>query len=139
MQKGALCEAAGAPAMLPRISDWVPPRSACCLVAAWLSVGTAGAAEAEERSLRQVTYDYAVTSYCGTLTPEVEAGFRRELAEVTARDGLSEADAKAQRIAGWVNADEEWGNRGLGGFRAWCQSEGAEAAAHFTSFATGVD
>jgi hypothetical protein len=64
-----------------------------------------------ERTLRRAVYDYAVTSYCGLLTAEVEFGFQRELTSLTDASGLSEADAKAQRIAGWVDADREWSNR----------------------------
>jgi len=92
----------------------------------------AAAHEGEEgRTLRHVVYDLGVTSYCGLLTPEVEAGYHREIAVLTERAGLNEADAKALRIAGWVDADLEWSNRGLGGFRAWCESEGLAAARHF--------
>ena len=83
------------------------------------------------RTLRHVVYDLGVTSYCNLLTPEVEAGYHREIARLTERAGLNEADAKAQRIAGWVDADREWGNRGLGGFRAWCETDGLAAARHF--------
>lgn len=86
---------------------------------------------AAPRNVRDVVYDYAVTSYCGVLSPEAEAGFRVELAELTARSGLNDEAVKAQRIAGWVAADKEWSNRGLGGFRGWCQTEGQEAARHF--------
>ena len=93
--------------------------------------------QAAEREVRDVVYDYAVTSYCGTLTPEVEAGYKSEVAETTARAGLSEDEAKKQRIAGWVAADLEWSNRGLGGFRAWCRSEGVEAARHFLEVLRG--
>ena len=85
----------------------------------------------EARTLRQVVYDLGVTSYCNLLTPEVEAGYHREIARLTERGGLNEADAKALRIAGWVDADREWGNRGLGGFRAWCETDGLAAARHF--------
>lgn len=99
----------------------------CCLV---LSLGSV-AAGAEPRGLRDIVYDYAVTSYCGLLTPEVELGFRRELARAALRSGADEEEARALRIAGWVDADREWSNRGLGGFRAWCQSEGVGAAEHF--------
>ena len=94
-----------------------------------LSFSNAGAEE--PRNLRKIVYDYAVTSYCGTLTPEVEFGFQHELAEATARAGLAAEEAKALRIRGWVDADLEWSNRGLGGFRAWCASEGVAAAEHF--------
>ncbi|MCG8361197.1 MAG: hypothetical protein MI920_37035 [Kiloniellales bacterium] len=92
-------------------------------------------ASAEGRTLRHIVYDYAVTSYCGLLSPEVEQGFQRELAAETARNGLDAEAAKAQRIAGWVDADREWSNRGLGGFKAWCASDGADAAARFLAVA----
>ena len=80
-------------------------------------VASESLAEQGERTLRRVVYDYAVTSYCGLLTAEVEFGFKRELAALTEARGLSEAEAKAERIAGWVDADREWSNRGLGGNR----------------------
>ncbi|MEM7222484.1 MAG: hypothetical protein AAF495_05865 [Pseudomonadota bacterium] len=91
--------------------------------------------DGQTRSLRNVVYDYAVTSYCGLLTPEVEYGFQRELAHLTRCGGLSEEEAKALRIAGWVDADREWSNRGLGGFRPWCREDGDPAAAHFLQIA----
>jgi hypothetical protein len=89
------------------------------------------------RTLRQVVYDLGVTSYCNLLTPEVEAGYHREIARLTERAGLNEEDAKALRIAGWVDADREWGNRGLGGFRAWCETDGLAAARHFLAIMRG--
>jgi hypothetical protein len=89
------------------------------------------------RTLRHVVYDLGVTSYCNLLTPEVEAGYHREIARLTERAGLNEADAKALRIAGWVDADREWSNRGLGGFRAWCETEGLAAARHFLAIMRG--
>jgi len=87
------------------------------------------------RTLRHVVYDYAVTSYCGLLTAEVEFGFQRELAAITEQSGLSSEEAKDLRIAGWVDADREWSNRGLGGFRAWCVEDGLPAARHFLTLA----
>lgn len=92
---------------------------------------------ADTRSPRHIVYDYAVTSYCGLLTPEVEQGFQHELATVTEESGITPEEAKELRIAGWVDADREWSNRGLGGFRAWCQSDGAEAAARFRGVMRG--
>lgn len=109
-------------------------RHGSCVTVAALLLCTLHAAEpqgAEPRTLRDVVYDLAVTSYCGLLTPEVEFGYHREIADLTARAGLDEETAKALRIAGWVDADREWGNRGLGGFRAWCETDGVTAAKHF--------
>ena len=94
-------------------------------------------AEEGPRSVRRIVYDYAVTSYCGLLTAEVEFGFKQELAAVTQRSGLSEAEAKSLRIAGWVDADREWSNRGLGGFRAWCREDGLPAARRFLDYTAG--
>lgn len=105
---------------------------ACCLL---LSVTST--ALGEKRNLTRVVYEFAVTSYCGTLDPEVEAGFRAELAALTERGEFDEEAARGLRIRGWVAADREWSNRGLGGFRAWCQSEGIAAASHFQAIARG--
>jgi len=106
------------------------------LAAAWAATALCfpAAAAAAERQVQDVVYDYAVSSYCGTLTPEVDAGFRAELRDVTAASGLSADEAKKQRIAGWVAADREWANRGLGGYRAWCQDEGVTAAGRFRAY-----
>ncbi len=90
-----------------------------------------------ERNLTQVVYDYAVTGYCGALTPGVEDGFRRELAAITARGGIDEESARRQRLRGWIAADREWSNRGLGGQRAWCREEGIPAARHFQAISEG--
>lgn len=102
-----------------------------------LALVPAVAAPAAERSLTLVVYDYAVTSYCGVLTPAVEAGFQKELAVLTARGGIDPETARRLRIRGWVLADEEWRNRGLGGQRAWCREEGQAAARHFRAIADG--
>ncbi|WP_193370648.1 hypothetical protein [Pelagibius marinus] len=103
-----------------------------------IACAAAGRGAAAERDLTRAVYDYAVTSYCGTLTPEVEAGFKIELAALTVRAGLDKEAARRLRIRGWVEADREWRNRGLGGQRAWCREEGLPAARHFRAIAIGV-
>lgn len=95
------------------------------------------AAGAEERTLTRAVYEFAVTGYCGLQDPAVDAGFRAEAAALTARGGLEPEDARRQRLRGWVAAEEEWRNRGLGGNRAWCAEEGAAAARHFRAIAHG--
>ena len=104
------------------------------LSALWVPT-TNAAHERADRGPRDVVYDLAVSSYCGLITPEVEAGYHREVTAVTTRAGLSEAEAKAERIAGWVDADREWANRGLGGYRGWCETEGLAAARHLRNIA----
>ncbi|MEO3430127.1 hypothetical protein AAFN88_14800 [Pelagibius sp. CAU 1746] len=111
---------------------------AAVFAAAAASIVPSNDAAASGRDLTRAVYDYAVTSYCGTLTPAVEAGFRKELAALTARAGLDAEAARRLRIRGWVEADREWSNRGLGGHRAWCEEEGLPAAYHFWEIAKGI-
>ena len=125
--------------MVPEVYELGAERSGNCLaLAVTLCLAWAFPAAAQDRSLTRVVYEFAVTSYCGTLDPEVEAGFRHELAALTARGGFDEESARRQRIRGWVEADEEWRNRGLGGNRAWCAEEGLAAADHFRAIARGT-
>ncbi len=125
--------------MVPEVYEW---GIRACRVAAFavaaILIAAASRGGAAERNLTRAVYDYAVTSYCGTLTPEVEAGFKKELAALTARAGLDAETARRQRIRGWVEADREWSNRGLGGHRAWCREEGLPAARHFRAIALGL-
>jgi hypothetical protein len=95
-------------------------------------------AQAEQASrgaaIKQVVYLYNVTEYCGLNTREVHDGYRREIRGLT-RDGrLPESTVRWLRIHGIIAADLEYDNRGLGGFRMWCRTEGAEAAKHFLAF-----
>ncbi|GAB4361314.1 MAG: hypothetical protein Kow00114_15760 [Kiloniellaceae bacterium] len=122
--------------MVPGVYEW-GRRSlrASALAAACLVPALAFAAPAAARGLADVVYEFAVTGYCGSQTPEVEAGFRKELARLTAASGVDAETARRQRIQGWIAAENEWRNRGLGGQRAWCAAEGDPAARHFRSIA----
>src|SRR3546814_19502530 len=70
-----------------------------CLLRAALSaailLASAGfSAAAGNRDLAQVVYEFAVTGYCGTQDAAVQAGFRAEVAALTARGGF---DAESVR------------------------------------------
>jgi hypothetical protein len=93
--------------------------------------GGEGWAEDLVRDLETVVYDFEVAGYCGLVTDQVAAGFRREYADVLRRDRMSEEEASLARRRAFVAVEAEWGNRGLGGFRGWCREEGRAAAAHF--------
>jgi hypothetical protein len=54
---------------------------------------------------------------------------------VVARDALDEAAQREQRLAALVAFDYEYQNRGLGGARAWCRTEGVAGAARLAAFA----
>jgi len=98
-----------------------------------------GSGRAEEplprtAALYAAHYGYAVCEYCGLVNFEVFDGFRREAATLIEREKLSEAAERKVRLRAWTDADLEWGNRGLGGFRNWCRTEGIAAAQHFIDF-----
>src|SRR3546814_12758507 len=82
--------------------------------------------------------EFAVTGYCGLQDAAVEAGYHAEVAALTARHGFDAEAARRQRLRGWVAAEDEWRNRGLGGNRAWCAGEGPPHARHFQAIARGV-
>lgn len=108
--------------------------------AAVLPAATAGAdgaaAPAAERfpELHGAYYDMSVCEYCGLVSAEVVDGWRREVADLLSRDGLDEAQHRAIRRKAWTAADLEYGNRGLGGFRNWCRTEGAAAVRRFLDY-----
>ena len=76
-------------------------------------------------------YDFEVASLCGLVSEPVRRGFHRHLQQLVDAAGLDRAAFEQARMRGWTAADREWANRGLGGFRGWCRSEGAAAAAAF--------
>jgi hypothetical protein len=111
----------------------------CAAVLAAAAVTSfSAAARAEPRSrgaeLKQVAYMYGVTEYCGLNSAEVHDGYRRQMRELTRRGGLPESTVRWLRIRGTIAADLEYGDRGLGGFRGWCRTEGIDAARHFLAF-----
>ncbi len=84
--------------------------------------------------LKRMAYLYGVTEYCGLDSAEVHDGYRRQVRDLTRRGRLSESTVRWLRIRGMVAADLEYGDRGLGGFRSWCRTEGLDAVRHFLAF-----
>lgn len=96
----------------------------------------AGPSSAEpDDPIEAVYYRYAVVEYCSLLSPMVAHGFEAERDRLVAEAGVDEEQHRLHRLAGWTAADREWSNRGLGGFRMWCETEGQAAAAGFTEVA----
>ena len=110
------------------------------MLAAALPGGPAAAWDADAPVTRQYPelhsayYDISVCEYCGLVTADVADGFRREVADLVARDVMSPDQDREVRLHAWTAADLEYGNRGLGGFRNWCKTEGLAAVRRFTSY-----
>lgn len=114
-----------------------PGLAVAAACAALLLIGAGSRAEepvSRGAALRQLAYMYGVAEYCGLNTAEVFDGYQRESRFIRRRDGLTDPTARLLRVRGLIEADLEYGNRGLGGFRHWCRTEGLDAAQHFLAF-----
>ena len=90
--------------------------------------------EPPSHPVARAVYDFALTEYCGLVTPDVLRGFRHTYQDLVAAHDLGEEEARAARIEAWMKIEQEWSNRGLGGFRGWCQIEGAQAVTRFEHY-----
>jgi len=86
-------------------------------------------------NLTEAVYFFEVTLYCGLATDAVIKGYRHLENGFRQTHNLTSEEVDKQRGKGWNLAHAEWQNRGLGGFRAWCATEGREAANALSSFA----
>ena len=94
-----------------------------------LAAATCVAAQPADRAeIRALLYDFEVASYCGLVTDDVGEGFRGKLTALVERDRVGREEMNALRGLAWQDAHEEWQNRGLGGFRAWCRGDAQRAA-----------
>lgn len=104
---------------------------------AWLLLGmpAAVAEPAPDGDLVRTYYDLEVTGYCGLATDDVGAGFRAQRDHIMRLNNIDDAAMQQARMQGWKQAHLEWQNRGLGGFKGWCRTEGAAAAQRFREIA----
>ena len=85
-------------------------------------------------NLAEAVYFFEVTLYCGLATDAVIRGYQYLEDDFRRTHHLTSEEMDEQRGKGWNLAHAEWQNRGLGGFRAWCATEGREAANALSSF-----
>jgi hypothetical protein len=132
---GRMSESTGRlPRRLPARAVMAPLALVAVVAVAVIAVERVREAAAREALVR-LFYDYAVTDYCGTVTAAVHRGFEQERDAAMAALRLDHDSVRPLRLAGWERADREWENRGLGGFRGWCRTEGIAAADRFASAA----
>ena len=80
------------------------------------------------QQLIEAVYRLEVAAYCGLTTDTVIEGYQRLEEELIVAGKLDDAEIDRARGQAWQAAHAEWQNRGLGGFRAWCNTEGRDAA-----------
>lgn len=92
--------------------------------AALLLAACVGNGEDDRRRVSALYYAAGVATYCSGLTEQAADGLGLAMRWVQATSPLNLENLAVARDAGYVAADYEWGNRGLGGFRRWCLTEG---------------
>ena len=85
--------------------------------------------------LEQLFYDRWVAGYCGLGGDEMQLAFERALADLRERRSPSDEALRGAENHALTLVEREWSNRGLGGFRVWCRTEGVAAAARIRRFA----
>jgi hypothetical protein len=85
-------------------------------------------------ALHDAYYNERVLEYCGGYTAEVHDGLLRRLHYLLASADIDAATIRSVKISGWTDADYQYDNHGLGGFRHWCATDGKKAADDFLAF-----
>jgi hypothetical protein len=81
--------------------------------------------------LSLLVYKMEVLNYCGLIDDEVSEGFKLRRDHMVLSLDLTPEDVQNARMEGWKFGLAEWQNRGLGGFKNWCNTEGKEIAEYF--------
>ena len=78
-----------------------------------------------------LVYKMEVLNYCGLIDDEISEGFKRQRDLMILSQNLTPEEVQNARMEGWKFGLAEWQNRGLGGFRNWCKTEGKEIVEYF--------
>lgn len=81
--------------------------------------------------ISRLFYDFEVAGYCGLVSDRAGRGFQHRAGQLIERHNLDQDTVDRLRGDAWQAAHAEWQNRGLGGFRNWCRTEGRAAARRF--------
>lgn len=84
-----------------------------------------------EKPLSLLVYKMEVLNHCGLIDNEISEKFKQQRDIIIARQKLTPEEVQDARMEGWKFGLAEWQNRGLGGFRNWCKTEGKEIVDYF--------
>ena len=79
-------------------------------------------------------YGIGVADYCGLITWEVNDGYERQIHYFLLTADIDKETERRIRISGSIEADYQFDNHGLGGFRGWCARDGRLAEREFLAF-----
>jgi hypothetical protein len=93
-----------------------------------------------EKPLSLLVYKMEVLNYCGLIDDGISKAFKQQRDHIIESQNLIDEDVQIARMEGWKFGLAEWQNRGLGGFRNWCETDGREIVEYFrnSSKPTGV-
>jgi len=118
--------------------SWVGLAAFAALMSVLLAPGSAradGAMTAKRISqLYHAYYGFGVADYCGLITWEVNDGYERQIRYLLLTADIDKETERWIRISGSVEADYQFDNHGLGGFRGWCARDGRRAQGEFLAF-----
>lgn len=118
-------------------------RVIAAVLAAWLTAGQAAAdpspAPRPADELYRLDYRFGVALECGLVDDRVLAGYYCASQAAIARRGFGEAARRATLSRAMIAVEREWSNRGLGGYRGWCRTEGEDAARAFRAACQAED
>jgi len=83
--------------------------------------------------LSLLVYKMEVLNYCGLIDDEINEEFRNQRDLVIVNQNLTPEEVQNARTEGWKFGLAEWQNRGLGGFKNWCKTEGTRIVEYFRS------
>ncbi len=89
------------------------------------SVLIAPQAWADEDHYYDLIYDYEVASFCGLISKNVHDKFWQKRRAIEVNSPRTDAHLTKARVRAMAAADLEFQNRGLGGYKPWCRSDGA--------------
>ena len=69
-------------------------------------------------------YDFEVAQFCGLVNKKVHDAFRAKRKAIESQSEQTAEQLRKIRIGAMAAADIEYANRGLGGYKPWCQNEG---------------
>ncbi len=79
-------------------------------------------------------YGMGVIEYCGLNSDLVNDGYQRQIRYLMKSADLDPESVKRIRFSGWREADYQYDNYGLSGFKTWCRKDGLDAEIEFLAF-----
>ncbi len=82
-------------------------------------------------------YGMGVLEYCGLNNDVVNDGYERQIRYLLKSADLDSESVRRIRFLGWREADYQYDNYGLSGFKTWCRRDGLRAESEFLAFRAG--